>query len=77
MMNRIAVLTAALAIFLLNSSVEGIRCLQGQRVFHGGTEVINTLQIRQCSDSSFICHRYDITTGSPGASGKSFLLPVS
>ena len=64
--------TAMFAILLLNSSVEGVQCLQGQRIVQDGSERINSLVMRECVDSSFICHRYDITAMILGTTGKNF-----
>ena len=61
------------AILLLNSLVEGLQCLQGQRVTaEGGNEFINSLVMRECAVSSFICHRYDVSATVSGATGKNF-----
>ena len=71
-MIRVMFFTAMFAILLLNSSVEGVQCLQGQRVAQDGTEQMNSLVMRECADSSAICHRYDITATVLGATGKNF-----
>ena len=63
---------AMFAILLLNSSVEGLQCLQGQRIVQDGTESTNSLVMRECADSSFICHRYDVSATVLGITGKNF-----
>ena len=64
--------TVMFAILLLNSSVDGLQCFQGQRVIQDGSVLSNSLAMRECADSSFICHRYDISATVLGTTGKNF-----
>ena len=69
-MNGFHFFTVFLSIVFLDSSVRALTCQQGQRIFGNGRETQNTLRYSDCSDSSAICHRYDITASLSGQTGK-------
>ena len=60
-MNSFHFFTMFLLIVFMDSSVKALTCLQGVRMHENGREIRNTLHYSNCSDSSAICHRYDIT----------------
>ena len=72
-MDKIVFFAVTFAALFTNSSVESLRCFQGQRLLSNGREISNNLASRECSDSSYICHRLFATALYRGTSGAQFL----
>ena len=75
-MDKTAFLVVTFAALLVNCSVEGLRCFQGQRLLSNGREISNNLVSRECTDSSYICHRLFATALYQGASGTQILILI-